>query len=190
MKVIETALEGVLIIEPDLFGDSRGFFSETWNRKRYAEHGVDVDFVQDNLSLSAHGVLRGLHFQNPHPQGKLVQVLEGEVYDVAVDIRIDSPTFKQWIGVSLSADNHRQLYLPEGFAHGFCVVSKQALFSYKCTDFYNPESELGLSWNDPQLAIEWPLANPEVSARDAEGKLLSELIEEGRLPRYSCISPC
>ncbi|MDP9457237.1 MAG: dTDP-4-dehydrorhamnose 3,5-epimerase [Actinomycetota bacterium] len=166
MNVRETDLPGVLVVEPDVFGDERGFFLETWNRARYEAAGLPSDFVQDNLSFSSRGVLRGLHFQNPHPQGKLVYVLQGEVFDVAVDIRVGSPTFGRWVGVSLSAENKRQLWVPEGFAHGFVVTSEKALFSYKCTDFYYREAEAGVLWNDPDIGIDWPIANPTLSDKD------------------------
>ncbi len=183
MQVLTTSLPGVLILEPRVFGDARGFFMESWNRARYAEAGIDVDFVQDNLSFSRRGVLRGLHFQNPHAQGKLVYVLQGAVYDVAVDIRVGSPTFGQWAAVELSAENRRQFYIPPGFAHGFCVTSETALFAYKCTDLYHPETEGCVLWNDPDLAIDWPLADPELSAKDRAGQRLAEFPPE-RLPRY------
>ncbi|PLS86113.1 MAG: dTDP-4-dehydrorhamnose 3,5-epimerase [Actinobacteria bacterium] len=166
MNVLKTDLPGVLVFEPNVFGDERGFFLETWNRARYEEAGLPSDFVQDNLSFSSRGVLRGLHFQNPHPQGKLVYVLQGEVFDVAVDIRVGSPTFGRWVGVSLSSENKRQLWVPEGFAHGFVVTSKKALFSYKCTDFYHREAEAGVVWNDPDIGIDWPIANPTLSDKD------------------------
>ncbi len=175
VKITETKLSEVLLIEPDVYGDHRGFFMETWNRQRYKEAGLDRDFVQDNLSLSRHGILRGLHYQWPQPQGKLVQVLQGAVFDVAVDIRLGSPTFGQWVGYELSADNHLQLYIPEGFAHGFCVISDQALFSYKCTDFYNPETEHSLLWNDPEIGIKWPLTDPQLSGKDASALPLKEI---------------
>lgn len=177
MKVEKTALPGVLLIKPKVFGDSRGFFVETWNRARYAEQGLDVDFVQDNLSFSKRGILRGLHFQNPHGQGKLVQVLEGEVFDVAVDIRKGSPTFGQWLGVNLSSENRHQFYVPPGFAHGFCVLSETALFSYKCTDLYHPEHECSILWNDPDLKIDWPICDPQLSEKDQSGRRLKELPE-------------
>ena len=186
MNVRETELPGVLLIEPDVFGDPRGFFMETWNRRRYAESGLDLDFVQDNLSLSRRGILRGLHYQWPQPQGKLVQVLSGAVFDVAVDIRRGSPTFGRWVGVELSADNHRQLYVPEGFAHGFCVLSETALFAYKCTDFYNPATEHSLAWNDPDIGIAWPVADPLLSDKDRAGLRLKD-IPETDLPAYH---PC
>ncbi|MDX9701031.1 MAG: dTDP-4-dehydrorhamnose 3,5-epimerase [Rhodocyclaceae bacterium] len=184
MQVLPTDLPGVLIIEPRVFGDERGFFMESWNRERYAAAGLDVDFVQDNLSFSRRGVLRGLHFQNPNAQGKLVQVLQGEVFDVAVDIRVGSPAFGRWTSVRLSAENRRQFYIPPGFAHGFCVTSETALFAYKCTDVYNPAAEGSVLWNDPDLAIPWPLAGePELSAKDREGVRLRDVPVE-RLPRY------
>ncbi len=183
MKAITTDLPGVLIIEPQVYGDERGFFMETWNQARYAELGLPTNYVQDNISLSRRGTLRGLHVQHPNPQGKLVQVLLGEVFDVAVDIRRGSPAFERWIGVTLSANNKRQLYIPPGLAHGFCVTSETALFSYKCTDSYNPQAELSLAWNDPQLAIDWPIDNPELSAKDREGIRFQELPIE-RLPEY------
>lgn len=169
MKVEETSLPGVLLITPNVFGDSRGWFYETWNRHRYKVAGLDVEFVQDNVSFSRRGILRGLHFQNPQSQGKLVQALQGEVFDVAVDIRRDSPTFGRWYGCMLSDQNHRQLYIPAGFAHGFCVTSETALFAYKCTDFYSPESEFSLRWDDPDIGIDWPLRDPELSGKDAAG---------------------
>jgi len=172
-----------MLIEPDVFSDSRGFFKETWNQKKYAEQGLNLNFVQDNISFSTHGVLRGLHFQNPNQQGKLVQVLLGEVYDVAVDLRIGSPDFGRWLGFTLSSENHYQLYVPKGFAHGFCVVSETALVGYKCTDFYNPNSEYCLRWNDPDLAISWPVDQPDLSAKDAAGLSLKDLTEE-ILPIY------
>lgn len=174
MKVHTTELPGVLLIEPNVFGDARGFFMESWNRKRYFEAGLTADFVQDNVSLSKHGILRGLHFQYPQPQGKLVQVLKGAVYDVAVDIRQGSPTFGRWFGAELSVDNHRQLFVPEGFAHGFCVLTDEALFAYKCTDFYNPETEKSLRWDDPDLAIDWPVDDPLLSDKDRAGKFLKQ----------------
>jgi len=175
MKVIETPLAGVLIIEPQVFGDERGFFLETWSRKRYAEAGIDVDFVQDNLSLSSRGVLRGLHFQNPMAQGKLVSVLKGEVFDVAVDLRQGSPTFGRWHGVVLSGENKRQYWVPPGFAHGFCVTSETALFTYKCTELYAPGHERSIRWDDPDLAIDWPVAKPQVSDKDRLAPFLADI---------------
>ncbi len=167
MKCEEAALAGVKILTPRVFADSRGFFMETWNTARYAQWGITDPFVQDNLSLSTQGVLRGLHYQQPYSQGKLIYVLQGEVFDVAVDIRYGSPTFGQWLGVTLSAANRQQLYIPPGFAHGFCVLSQTALFAYKCTDFYFPAHEQGICWNDPDLGIVWPVAEPILSAKDA-----------------------
>ena len=178
MKIETTPLSGLLVIKPDVYGDERGFFQETWNLRRYTEAGLDRHFVQDNLSYSRRGILRGLHFQNPGPQGKLVYVLQGEVFDVAVDVRADSPTFGQWYGITLSAENHTQFFVPEGFAHGFCVTSEFALFAYKCTDFYNPSAEFSLQWNDPAIGIEWPIQDPELSAKDREGIPLSAFSRE------------
>jgi dTDP-4-dehydrorhamnose 3,5-epimerase len=183
VNVIETNLPGVLIVEPKVFGDERGFFMESWNGRRYEEAGLPGRFVQDNLSYSARGVLRGLHFQNPQPQGKLVSVLRGEVFDVAVDIRVGSPTFGRWTGVTLSADNKRQFYVPENFAHGFVVTSEVALFFYKCTDYYAPSSEGIVLWNDPDIGIEWPIDAPTLSERDRAAPPLREM-PEGSLPRY------
>jgi dTDP-4-dehydrorhamnose 3,5-epimerase len=183
MKVQETELPGVLLVEPDRFGDARGFFQEIWHEERYREAGIPGPFVQDNMSLSAHGVLRGLHFQNPNGQGKLVYVLQGEVFDVAVDIRAGSPTFGKWVGYSLSADNGRQFYVPSGFAHGFCVTSESALFAYKCTDFYNHRTEGAVRWDDPAIGIDWPIADPAVSAKDAEAPLLAE-VDPAKLPVF------
>ena len=183
MKVIETALPGAVIIEPQVFGDHRGFFLETWSEKRFKELGLPAGFVQDNLSFSQKGVLRGLHFQNPHSQGKLVYVLEGEVFDVAVDIRRGSPAFGRWVGVTLSAENKRQFYLPEGFAHGFCVTSERALFAYKCTAGYHPETEYGISWQDADLAIDWPVKEPVLSEKDLQYPCLRDIAER-LLPVY------
>lgn len=183
MRIINSDLPGVLIVEPKVFGDQRGFFMETWNQASYAAAGIPSVFVQDNLSLSKKGVLRGLHFQNPNTQGKLVYVLQGEVFDVAVDIRHGSPTFGQSVSIVLSADNKRQLFIPPGFAHGFCVTSETALFAYKCTDQYNPKAEASVMWNDPALHIRWPIPNPEISAKDAHGIPLAA-IPNGKLPRY------
>ena len=175
MNLIETKLLGVIILEPDVFKDDRGFFLETWNRKRYEDAGIREPFMQDNASFSQKGILRGLHFQNPQSQGKLVQILSGEVLDVAVDIRIGSPTFGQWIGEVLSGENHKQMYIPPGFAHGYCVTSETALFSYKCTDFYNPATECGIIWNDPDLSIDWPVETPLISPKDAGFARLKDL---------------
>ncbi len=175
MKVTETAIPGVLLIEPKVFGDSRGFFLETFHAARYAEAGITGPFVQDNHSHSAKGVLRGLHFQKQYPQGKLVYVTSGTVFDVTVDIRKDSPTFGKWVGVILSADEHKQFYVPPGFAHGFCVLSDWADFHYKCTDYYHPEDEGSIRWNDPAIGIEWPLTNPTLSTKDANAPYLKDL---------------
>jgi len=183
MKVIATGLPGVMIIEPKVFGDPRGFFMESWNQARYEEHGLPAVFVQDNLSFSQKGVLRGLHFQNPNAQGKLVSVLQGEVFDVAVDIRVGSPTMGEWVGVTLSSENKRQFYIPEGFAHGFCVTSETALFAYKCTEVYQPQSEYGVSWQDPDLGIQWPIEKPLLSEKDLNYPRLSE-IKTKFSPRY------
>src|SRR3569832_564580 len=184
MKVIETKLPGVLIVEPKVFGDARGYFLESYQAARYAEAGMAGPFVQDNLSFSRRGILRGLLLQNPRPQGKLVQVLQGEVFDVAVDVRVGSPTFGQWEGVVLSQENARQLYVPPGFAHGFLVTSETALFAYKCTDYYTPQSELSILWNDPDIGIEWTRIEPQLSAKDAAGLRLAD-IDSARLPKYT-----
>ncbi len=183
MNVEETRLPGVLLITPKVFGDARGCFFESWNRRRFQEAGLDLDFVQDNVSLSRKGILRGLHFQNPNAQGKLVQVLHGEVFDVAVDIRLGSPTFGCWFGARLSSANRQQLYVPAGFAHGFCVTSETALFAYKCTDFYDPSSEFTLRWNDLAIGIEWPESAPELSTKDAAGLNLADF-PAAALPEY------
>ncbi|WP_353239550.1 dTDP-4-dehydrorhamnose 3,5-epimerase [Limnohabitans sp.] len=174
--VTKTAIPDVLILEPRVFGDARGFFYESFNTKDFAEStGLDVSFVQDNHSKSAKGVLRGLHYQIQHAQGKLVRVVQGEVFDVAVDLRRTSPTFGQWVGVHLSADNHRQLWVPPGFAHGFVVLSDSAEFLYKTTDYWYPEHERSLLWNDPAIGIDWPVDGPPLlAAKDAAGKLLAE----------------
>ncbi len=163
MTILTCDLPGLLIVEPKVMGDARGFFLELWHQQRYQEAGLEVGFVQDNLSRSRQGTLRGLHFQNPRAQGKLISVLEGEVFDVAVDLRRSSPTFGRWHGLRLSSDNHRQFFIPSGFAHGFQVLSETALFHYKCTAYYAPETELAVRWNDPDLAIQWPLPNPILS---------------------------
>jgi dTDP-4-dehydrorhamnose 3,5-epimerase len=183
MKVVTTALPGVLIVEPRVFGDARGFFFESWNAQRYAAAGIREAFVQDNVSRSARGVLRGLHLQQPGAQGKLVGVLEGEVFDVAVDVRRGSPHFGRAVTVRLSAADHRQLYVPPGFAHGFQVLSDSALFSYKCTEYYRPETEISIAWDDPDLAIEWPLAAPVLSEKDRRGCRLRELAPDQQ-PEY------
>ncbi len=175
MKVIETALPGVLIIEPKAFGDHRGFFLETFQVERYREAGITLPFVQDNHSRSQRGVLRGLHFQKTRPQGKLVSVSRGAVYDVAVDIDPSSATHGKFVGVELNDDNHRQMWVPPGYAHGFCVLSEVADFQYKCTDFYFPADEGGLAWNDPDVGISWPIEAPQLSAKDANNPRLRDL---------------
>ncbi len=175
MKVIETALPGVLIIEPKVFGDHRGFFLETFQVDRYREAGITLPFVQDNHSRSQRGVLRGLHFQKTRPQGKLVSVSRGAVYDVAVDIDPASATYGQFVGVELNDDNHRQMWIPPGYAHGFCVLSEVADFQYKCTDFYFPADEGGLLWNDPDVGIPWPITEPQLSAKDIDNPRLRDL---------------
>ncbi|PLR35978.1 dTDP-4-dehydrorhamnose 3,5-epimerase [Chimaeribacter coloradensis] len=176
MNVIETRVKGVKLIEPKVFGDQRGFFLETFQRDRYQEMlDIDLEFVQDNHSRSSQGVLRGLHFQTARPQGKLVRVVRGEVFDVVVDIRPDSPSFKQWVGVTLSEENKNQLWVPPGLAHGFVVISEFADFEYKCTDYYDPANEGCLIWNDPEVGIDWPVTEPRLSAKDQLGKTFSEL---------------
>jgi len=175
MKVEKTPISGILVITPDFFGDERGFFMETYARDKYREIGINEEFVQDNLSSSARGILRGLHFQNPTAQGKLVSVLQGEVFDVAVDIRSDSKTFGKWHGEFLSAENKKQMWLPPGFAHGFCVTSETALFTYKCTAPYSPEHEGSIRWDDPGIAIDWPINAPRLSLKDQDAPFLSQL---------------
>ncbi|MDB4987316.1 MAG: dTDP-4-dehydrorhamnose 3,5-epimerase [Myxococcaceae bacterium] len=183
MEVIPQAIPEILLIKPKVFGDERGYFVETYQLERYVKSGLATPFVQDNLSRSRHGTLRGLHLQEPHGQGKLVSVVEGEVFDVAVDVRVGSPTFGTWVGVLLSDKNHYQLWVPPGFAHGFCVTSENALFSYKCTDLYHPETEVGVAFDDPQLAISWPVAAPLVGAKDKTNPPLAQ-IDPAKLPRY------
>ena len=175
MNVVETQLPGVLIIEPKVFGDHRGFFKETFQIERYQEAGIDLSFVQDNHSRSQRGVLRGLHWQKTRPQGKLVSCSVGAVFDVAVDVDQNSPTFGTYVGVELSAENHRQLWIPPGYAHGFCVLSETADFQYKCTDLYIPEDEGGLIWNDPELGIQWPIESPSLSEKDLALPTLDEI---------------
>ena len=177
MKVIDTKLKDCVIIEPDVFGDERGFFLETYQLQRYADlAGITAPFVQDNYSRSARDVLRGLHFQRSKPQGKLVSVVAGAVFDVAVDLRRESPTFGQWDGLILSEDNKKQLWVPPGFAHGFVVVSETADLYYKCTDYYDPSDEVSILWNDRDLNISWPIRSPVLSKKDALAKRLSDLI--------------
>lgn len=175
MQVIPTDIPEVLIIEPAVFGDERGFFIETWQRKKFAEIGIDIDFVQDNHSRSVQGTLRGLHYQIRQPQGKLVRVTQGAVFDVTVDLRRSSPTFGQWVGEYLTVENKRMLWVPPGFAHGFYVTSDVAEFQYKCTDYYAPEYERSIQWDDPDLGITWPLkGEPLVSAKDRQGVSLAQ----------------
>lgn len=177
MKIVETALPGVKLLEPRVFGDDRGFFMESWNARTFADAGIDAAFVQDNHSRSAKGVLRGLHYQIQSAQGKLIRVTSGSVYDVAVDLRTSSPTFGHWVGYELSAENKLQLWIPQGFAHGFLSLRDGTEFLYKCTDFYNPKAERCVVWNDPAIGITWPLEGigaPILSAKDAEGKSLND----------------
>jgi len=175
MQIEQTKLEGVLLITPQVFGDERGFFMETYNQEKAKTLGLPSEFVQDNHSKSAYGVLRGLHYQSPQWQGKLVRVIQGEIFDVAVDIRAGSATFGNWVGVKLSAENKQQLYVPEGFAHGFCVTSETAEVVYKCTSLYAPEQEGSLLWNDADIGIEWPVEQPKLSGKDEAGVPLSKL---------------
>ncbi len=182
MNVIQTELPGVLIIEPKVFGDARGFFMETWHAERYAAAGIPSKFVQDNCSRSSKGILRGLHFQEPKGQGKLVHVLNGAVLDVAVDVRRGSPTFGKHVAVELNDQNRRQLWIPPGFAHGFCVLSESADFLYKCTELYAPEHDAGIAWNDPDVGIAWPVTDPKLSAKDAA---LPRLKDAKVLPTYT-----
>jgi len=183
MKILRTDIKGVLILEPDVFSDDRGFFLETYHKVKYRGLGIPVEFVQDNLSFSRAGTLRGLHYQHPHGQAKLVQVLAGHVYDVTVDVRKGSKNFGQWVGVHLSDANKLQVYIPDGFAHGFYVLSETALFSYKCSDMYAPECERGVLWSDPDLGIEWPVKEPILSEKDAKYPRLKD-VEVVRLPKY------
>ena len=184
MKIIETPIPGVKVIEPKCFGDSRGFFLETFSAQRYADAGITETFVQDNHSRSQQGVLRGLHYQLNYPQGKLVAVTRGEVFDVVVDIRVGSPTFGQWYGALLSDENHRQLYVPPKFAHGFVVLSEVVDFTYKCTEYYHPEDEKGLLWNDFAIGIDWQIETPLLSEKDKNNKTLEQLELAGELPVY------
>lgn len=175
MNVIETSIPKVLIVEPAVFSDERGFFLESYHRLRYESQRIDAAFVQDNLSRSTKNVLRGLHCQIEHSQGKLVSVVRGSVFDVAVDIRRGSPTFGKWVGVILDDENHRQLYIPPGFAHGFCVLSKEVDFTYKCTDYYHVQTEIGIRWDDPVINIEWPVKSPLLSPKDQKYPFLSDI---------------
>jgi len=183
MKVIESELPGCLVLEPQVFGDERGFFYESFNHDKLAAHGLQPTFVQGNVSSSTRGVLRGLHYQWPKPQGKLVSVLEGEVWDVAVDIRRGSPTFGRWSAVVLSAANKRHFWIPEGFAHGFVTLSERALFTYLCTATYDRTADAGIRWDDPALAIDWPASAPLLSDKDARAPLLGD-VPEDRLPVF------
>lgn len=183
MNIIETKLPGVLILEPKVFSDERGYFLETWHSTHYEDIGIHGPFVQDNISFSKKNVLRGLHYQFPQSQGKLIQVLSGQVVDVAVDIRIDSPTYGQWISEVLSDTNHKQMFIPPGFAHGYCVISETAVFAYKCTEFYNPATEHGIIWNDSELNIDWPVKEPVLSAKDKNYARLKDIAPE-KLPHF------
>ncbi|MDY6878866.1 MAG: dTDP-4-dehydrorhamnose 3,5-epimerase [Thermodesulfobacteriota bacterium] len=183
MKILATELEEVFTVEPDVFTDTRGFFMETYHHKRYAGLGLKEIFVQDNLSYSVRGTLRGLHYQYPHGQTKLVQAISGEIYDVALDIRRGSPNFGRWVGAPLSDKNRRQLYIPEGFAHGYCVLSETAIVMYKCSRFYAPDHEKGILWNDPGLGIAWKVDDPLLSDKDGQSPCLSDVDPES-LPLY------
>lgn len=183
MKIIETDLPGCVVIEPRVFGDTRGFFFESFNSDKLAANGLHPTFVQGNVSSSTQGVLRGLHYQWPNPQGKYVSVIEGEVWDVAVDIRRGSPTFGRWAAVVLSAENKRHFWIPEGFAHGFAVLSERAVFTYLCTATYDAKADAGIRWDDPALAIDWPISQPQLSEKDAHAPLLADVAPE-RLPMY------
>ncbi len=180
MKVIELELPGLLLLETDRFGDNRGWFSETWQQDRYAAVGLPGTYVQDNVASSSKGVLRGLHAQEPYPQGKLVQVYRGRVFDVVVDLRVGSPAFGRWQGIILDGEKSQQFYVPPGFAHGYYVLSEEALFGYKCTDLYHPETQFSVRWNDPEIGIEWPLDGaPVLSEKDENARLFSELDKSG-----------
>lgn len=183
MKCIDTELPGVIVIEPTVHGDERGFFFEAYHRERFLMHGLPTDFLQTNVSRSARGVLRGLHHQWPKPQGKLVWVMEGSVFDVAVDIRQGSPTYGRWYAAELSAENHRMMFVPPGFAHGFCVLSEYATFAYMCTHTYDRSGDRAIAWDDPQIAVEWPITDPSLSDRDRSAARLSD-IPADQLPEY------
>jgi dTDP-4-dehydrorhamnose 3,5-epimerase len=182
MRFLPTDLPGVILIQPDVHRDPRGFFLETYHERKYAEGGIPGPFVQDNHSHSARGTLRGLHAQRLRPQGKLVRAVEGEMFDVAVDIRRGSPSFGKWVGFILSGENFHQLWIPPGFAHGFCALSERVHVEYKCTDFYDPEDEVAVAWNDPSIAIAWPVESPELSSRDARAPRLAAVLDA--LPVY------
>jgi dTDP-4-dehydrorhamnose 3,5-epimerase len=177
VKFVPARLAGIIIVEPDVYRDSRGYFLETYNAQKYKAGGIDGPFVQDNHSRSMAGTLRGLHLQLRRPQGKLIRVIEGEIFDVSVDVRRGSPSFGQWAGVKLSADNFKQCYVPPGFAHGFAVVSAIAQVEYKCTDVYDAADEIGIAWNDPALAISWPIGQPLLSERDRRHPMLADVME-------------
>ena len=183
MEILKTTLDGVLILIPRVFNDDRGFFMEAYHKEKYVNLGICVDFVQDNLSFSCGGTLRGLHYQHPHGQAKLVQVLDGHVFDVTVDIRSGSPTFGQWVGIHLSGENRKQVFIPAGFAHGFCVLSETAHFLYKCSDLYAPDCEGGVLWSDPDIGIDWPVKEAILSEKDAKYPRLKD-VKVDRLPRY------
>jgi dTDP-4-dehydrorhamnose 3,5-epimerase len=185
MKVLPTDVPGVVLVEPVVHRDTRGFFLETYNERRYREAGITATFVQDNHSRSARGTLRGLHFQVRRMQGKLVRVVAGEMFDVAVDVRRGSPTFGRWVGARLSAENFRQIYIPPGFAHGFCVLSEVGEVEYKCTELYEAADELVIAWNDPQIGIDWPASEPLLSAKDQSAPRLAEVLD--RLPAYGSV---
>lgn len=188
MEVVETPIAGVLLIKPKVWGDSRGYFVETWQKERYAEAGINFDFIQDNHSKSSYGTLRGIHFQKTFPQGKLISVSLGSVFDVAIDIRKGSPTFGQWHGVELSQQNQWQLWIAPGLAHGFVVTSDVAHFHYKCTEFYHPEDEGSIRWNDPELNIKWPIAKPKLSDKDAAAALFADLKTSWNISKEFSIS--
>jgi dTDP-4-dehydrorhamnose 3,5-epimerase len=184
MDVKDLELPGLKIVQPKVFGDARGFFLETYSAQRYREAGIEQSFVQDNISFSSRGILRGLHFQKPGTQGKLVSVLMGEVFDVAVDIRVGSPTFGKWFGLLLNSESKQQLWVPAGFAHGFVVTSETALFSYKCDAYYSPQNEYSLLWNDPDIGVSWPVSDPVLSNKDKDARRLRDFPSES-LPKYS-----
>jgi len=186
VRIIETSLPGCIVIEPAVHGDARGYFYESWNARTFAEAGLDFSFVQTNVSRSARGVLRGLHYQFPNPQGKLVNVLEGEVYDVAVDIRAGSPTFGRWAAAILSAENKRHFWIPEGFAHGFAVLSEFATFTYQCTALYDHAADAGIRWNDADIAVDWPISAPLLSDKDERAPFLRDLARQ-KLPVYEAV---
>jgi dTDP-4-dehydrorhamnose 3,5-epimerase len=175
VSFVQTQIPGVILIEPQVHGDERGFFLETWHAARYREAGIAESFVQDNHSYSRRGILRGLHAQSPFPQGKLVRVIEGEIFDVAADVRVGSPSYGRWVGFALSAKNFRQLYVPPGLVHGFCVTSEVAQVEYKCTEFYHPEAEFSVAWDDPELGIDWPIRDPILSEKDRSAPRLRDV---------------